>query len=213
MDISGLKEVRKAVGLSSEKIGKEIGVNPGYVSRVELGKIKTPSFDIITKIAELIGNSEKVINNEVNLLDFNSDFAKFVVFVKNTNLEKQYEMNKNNDKLFYLKDSLEYIDSEEMSILINSGKYKKRNKTIDELKYDILEIGSNNRKQYKYNIQEKTTNIIEDGKSTIDYTKLIVDNSNELASIINKNIIGANNEDLDIEILQFFKVKLQNNEK
>jgi len=49
-----LKEIRQNRKISQEKLSEKLGVDPKYLSRIEVGKA-TPSLDLLVKTANLLG--------------------------------------------------------------------------------------------------------------------------------------------------------------
>ena len=49
-----IRELRKAQGLSQEKLAHEAGCHPTYVSMLERGKVN-PSLKVLTRIADVLG--------------------------------------------------------------------------------------------------------------------------------------------------------------
>ena len=56
-----LRMLRTTAGISLRSLAKEIDVSPAYLSQVELGKLKPPTLNRITKIAETIGIPESFL--------------------------------------------------------------------------------------------------------------------------------------------------------
>jgi PTS system nitrogen regulatory IIA component len=56
-----LRMLRTTAGISLRSLAKEIDVSPAYLSQVELGKLKPPTLNRITKIAETIGVPESFL--------------------------------------------------------------------------------------------------------------------------------------------------------
>ncbi|PCJ85387.1 MAG: XRE family transcriptional regulator [Hyphomicrobiales bacterium] len=48
---TNIREARKAIGLSQELLGLEIGIDRTYISGIERG-VRNPSLDVIVKLAE-----------------------------------------------------------------------------------------------------------------------------------------------------------------
>ncbi|MBV5329947.1 MAG: helix-turn-helix transcriptional regulator [Chlorobium sp.] len=49
-----LKEIRQNRKISQEKLSEKLGVDPKYLSRIEVGKA-TPSLDLLIKAADILG--------------------------------------------------------------------------------------------------------------------------------------------------------------
>lgn len=49
-----LKEIRQNRKISQEKLSEKLGVDPKYLSRIEVGKA-TPSLDLLIKASDLLG--------------------------------------------------------------------------------------------------------------------------------------------------------------
>lgn len=56
-----LRMLRTTAGISLRSLAKEMDVSPAYLSQVELGKLKPPTLNRITKIAETIGVPESFL--------------------------------------------------------------------------------------------------------------------------------------------------------
>ncbi len=56
-----LRMLRTTAGISLRSLAREIDVSPAYLSQVELGKLKPPTLNRITKIAETIGVPESFL--------------------------------------------------------------------------------------------------------------------------------------------------------
>lgn len=49
-----VRKARKALGISQESLGLEIGIDRTYISGIERG-VRNPSLDVIIKLAEHLG--------------------------------------------------------------------------------------------------------------------------------------------------------------
>jgi transcriptional regulator with XRE-family HTH domain len=49
-----IKSMRKAKGLTLEKLAKEIGTEKGYISSIENGKVNPPSADVVREMADAL---------------------------------------------------------------------------------------------------------------------------------------------------------------
>ena len=49
-----VRELRKALGLSQEKLAERIGVDRSYIAHIESGRTKMPSADVITALARAL---------------------------------------------------------------------------------------------------------------------------------------------------------------
>jgi len=54
--------------LSLNKFAKELGVSPAYLSKIETGKEK-PTFQLIQKIAKLLGMNENLLAGRAGVID------------------------------------------------------------------------------------------------------------------------------------------------
>ncbi len=52
-----VRELRKALGLSQEKLAERIGVDRSYIAHIESGRTKMPSADVITALASALETS------------------------------------------------------------------------------------------------------------------------------------------------------------
>jgi transcriptional regulator with XRE-family HTH domain len=50
-----IKQLRLRADLSTQELGHRAGISGGTVSRIESGKTKTPSFEVLSKIAAALG--------------------------------------------------------------------------------------------------------------------------------------------------------------
>ena len=55
-----LKELRKAAGLTQEKLAEEVSVSTEYISRIETGRFH-PSFRLIERIAHQLQTTEQFL--------------------------------------------------------------------------------------------------------------------------------------------------------
>lgn len=55
-----IKEIRQNRKISQEKLSEKLGVDPKYLSRIEVGKA-TPSLDLLVKVAGLLNVEVKAL--------------------------------------------------------------------------------------------------------------------------------------------------------
>ena len=122
----GLREVRKAAGYTSEQLGQEVEMNPTYITRVENGTIKNPSFSTIMRLADIISKSSKIVTGEVNLSEYHGLFPKLVMVLKDQNtLNQTYTQNRTLTKMKTLYENADILTEAEYLVISNYAKYKK----------------------------------------------------------------------------------------
>ena len=70
-----IKKLRKSLGWSQEFLAEKTGVSAPYITQIEVGK-RTPSLDIVEKLAAALGVEYKVLF-EPNNLKKHSDTSEF----------------------------------------------------------------------------------------------------------------------------------------
>jgi DNA-binding XRE family transcriptional regulator len=59
---SRVKELRKARGMTLEKVARAVGTHKGYVSGIELGRVRPPSPRFVTRFARAFSVDEKELH-------------------------------------------------------------------------------------------------------------------------------------------------------
>lgn len=75
-----IKSLRKKLGWSQEFLAERTGVSAPYITQIEVGK-RTPSLDIVEKLASALGVEYKTLFEQQNLIvDIKSDeFSKHIL--------------------------------------------------------------------------------------------------------------------------------------
>lgn len=124
--VLGLREVRKAIGYTSEQLGEEVGMNPTYITRVENGTIKSPSFATVMKLAEVLSRSPQIINNEVDLSKYPGMFPRLIMVHKDQrSIVEAYSQDKAINMLKDQLDNADVLTDNEVNVFNKYAKYKK----------------------------------------------------------------------------------------
>ena len=75
-----IKSLRKQLGWSQEALAEKTGVSAPYITQIEVGK-RTPSLDIVEKLASALGVEYKVLFEAQNSAEnaVLSDFSKHIL--------------------------------------------------------------------------------------------------------------------------------------
>lgn len=73
-----LKDLRKTERISAEEFGNRVGLSQNYITRIENGTIKKPSFETMSLIAQAASKLDVVKNHDINLNQYDTMFAKTV---------------------------------------------------------------------------------------------------------------------------------------
>ena len=75
-----IKSLRKKLGWSQEVLAERTGVSAPYITQIEVGK-RTPSLDIVEKLASALGVEYKVLFEHQSSIDntSESDFSKHLL--------------------------------------------------------------------------------------------------------------------------------------
>ncbi|MBQ9207761.1 MAG: helix-turn-helix transcriptional regulator [Treponema sp.] len=75
-----IKSLRKQLGWSQEALAEKTGVSAPYITQIEVGK-RTPSLDIVEKLASALGVEYKVLFEAQNSAENAalSDFSKHIL--------------------------------------------------------------------------------------------------------------------------------------
>lgn len=88
-----LKEIRLAIGMQAKELAEKVGKSATYISRIESGAILNTSFDIVSSIARVIADNEKIKSGEVDLnkgdIDLFETVARYRVAERNFNDAKK----------------------------------------------------------------------------------------------------------------------------
>ncbi len=121
----GLREIRKALGISSEEVGNAIGMNPAYLLRIENGTIENPSYNTLIKIAEYFNNLEDIKNGTFKIEQYDSDFSKLILSFKYNELKEAYAYVKNNDDIKLYIDMSRFLSHGDLDAIKSIVHYRK----------------------------------------------------------------------------------------
>ncbi|MBM7872249.1 transcriptional regulator with XRE-family HTH domain [Clostridium pascui] len=121
----GIKEIRKALGMTAEQLGKEVGISASYILRIESGNVQNPSFATISKLAEVIASTEDVKNGKVNLNEFDSDFGKLVLSFRYSEIKDAYDFVRNNNNIEEYSQMVKYLSEDDMNTITSLIEYRK----------------------------------------------------------------------------------------
>lgn len=57
-----VKHKRKAKGLSTRELSRQVGMSSAYISQLERGLVKRPDYDVAKRIADVLGIEESVLD-------------------------------------------------------------------------------------------------------------------------------------------------------
>lgn len=134
-----IRDVRKIENLTAEELGKRIGLTQNYLTRLENGFIKNPSFSVISKIAESISETDAIINMDINLQDYKTPFSMLVMsYLKASGITDNYNLAVNSTALNSILKNIESLDSSELASLEEFISYLKWKNSMDKYKKAML---------------------------------------------------------------------------
>jgi transcriptional regulator with XRE-family HTH domain len=135
----GIKEIRKALGITAEQLGKEVGISSSYILRIESGNVQNPSFATISKLAEVIANIDAVKNSKVDLNKFDSDFAKLILSFRYSEIKEAYEFVRDNNNIQEYTDMVKYLSQADMNTITTLIEYRKQQYRLIEARNKLKE--------------------------------------------------------------------------
>lgn len=156
-----IREIRKKEGLSAEEFGKRVGMAQAYLSRLEGGKIKKPSYNSIIKLAQEASKTKVVQHKDLNLDNYNTPFARLVqFFLSEDKVSADYKKELYSDKLEFIANNL--TESELDSIVSYFG-YKKYILVLGELDKELAKLRhSGGENSLKSTVIKSVTEIVND---------------------------------------------------
>lgn len=121
----GIKEIRKALDITAEQLGKEVGLTASYILRIESGNVQNPSFATVSKLAEVIANTESVRSGEVDLNQFDSCFSRLVMSYRHKEIKEVYDFVKGNNKIDLYVEMVKYLSQPDMNTINCLIEYRK----------------------------------------------------------------------------------------
>lgn len=165
----GIKELRKAVGITAKEMGEKINKDATYISKIERGAIANTSYGVIMGMAQVIANSEAIKSGKVDLTDYNTEFSKLVLSCRYDYIKDVYnyvKKNKEVEEYSKIVRNLTESDIDTFSALVN---YRRLNKEYCNLKEKIQneilnQTGEKEIKKYFKNLSMEKIEIYIKGK-------------------------------------------------
>lgn len=134
MSSLGIKEIRKALDITAEQLGKEVGLSASYILRIESGNVQNPSFTTVAKLAEVIANTESVKNGNVDLNQFDSHFSRLVLSFRHKEIKEVYDFVKDNKDIDVYVEMVKYLLPSDMNTISSLIEYRKLSNELDSAK-------------------------------------------------------------------------------
>ena len=154
-----LKELRIAIGMPAKELAEKVGKSATYISRIESGSILNTSFDLVSSIARVIAENEKVKSGEIDLDKYSSDFSKLVLSYRYESMKSVYDYVKENKNVEEYSNIMKCLNKEDINLFEVVGRYRmaeeKFNKAKERFKEVILlNTGNKNFKDVMKNIKK-----------------------------------------------------------
>ena len=120
----GLRELRKAVNMSVKELAEQIGKSPSYISRLESGSIHNTSYENVLMMAKVIAKTDAIVNGDVNLDEYDSDFAKLVFGCCYKKLKNVYDFSMENKEARKYAETLPYLQEGDWDMLRALSAYR-----------------------------------------------------------------------------------------
>ncbi len=142
-----IKDVRDKERLTAEELGRRLGLTQNYMTRLENGLIKNPSFAAVSLIAQAISETKAIRDMEINLQDYRTPFSMLV---------QSYSKDKLNDIMYnpltaeqeteLAPNDLNELEDSELKLIRSYMQYKKFTKAVEPFlkrirKYDFSSNG------------------------------------------------------------------------
>ncbi len=133
----GLKQLRIAIRMPSKELAEKIGKSPTYISRLESGAIQNTSYDTVLSMAMVIAESDAIVNGEVDLNQFDSDFSKLVFGCRYQQLKYVYDFAKENKYVEECGSILKYMNEGDRESFRAVGKYRSAVNEFERAKSEV----------------------------------------------------------------------------
>ena len=136
----GMKELRKATGMGLKELSELVGKSSSYLSRIESGSIVNTSYETMLNIAKAIADTDAIKNGDIDFENYNSDFGRLVLSCKYDELKKVYDYTKDNKDVEYQFKTIQYLNSNDLNVFKDLGKYRKNVMEYENAKKEFIEI-------------------------------------------------------------------------
>lgn len=193
----GIQELRKATGVTAKDLAEKIGKDASYVSKIEKGYIVNTSYDTVMSMAQVVADTEAIKSGEVNLNDYDSEFAKLVLSCRVDNMKEMYQFSKNNKEFEDYAFLIKYLKKEDIETLMTLAKYRKSETLFNKHKEKFIQLalqesGTKNIKEF-LKILNKNNEYI-NLNFNISFEKIAKGKFEEIIDIISKEL--SNNYEL-----------------
>ncbi|MDJ0305112.1 helix-turn-helix transcriptional regulator [Dehalobacter sp.] len=137
-----LKDVRRVEGISAEEFGKRIGLTQNYITRIENGGIKNPSFDTVVKLAYELSKTNAIMHFDVKLTDYKTPFVDLIYcYLHQREIESNYTIQANENILSEITLGMDHLDESDLTFIADYVSFKRYSKAIHSLFYEASKIG------------------------------------------------------------------------
>lgn len=136
----GMKELRKATGMGLKELSELVGKSSSYLSRIESGSIVNTSYETMLNIAKAIADTDAIKNGKIDFKNYNSNFGRLVLSCKYDELKKVYDYTKDNKEVEYEAKTIQYLNSNDLNVFKDLGKYRKDIMEYEDAKKQFIEM-------------------------------------------------------------------------
>jgi len=134
-----LKEIRLAIGMQAKELAEKVGKSATYISRIESGAILNTSFDIVSSIARVIAEDEKIKSGTVDLSKYNSDFSKLVLSYRYETMKEVYDYVKENKEVEKYSNIIRYLNDGDIDLFETVARYRVAERNFNDAKREFKE--------------------------------------------------------------------------
>lgn len=132
-----LKEIRLAIGMQAKELAEKVDKSATYISRIESGAILNTSFDIVSSIARVIADNEKIKSGEIDLNKYSSDFSKLVLSYRYETMKDVYDYVRKNKEVEQYSNIVRYLNKGDIDLFETVARYRVAERNFNDAKKEL----------------------------------------------------------------------------
>ena len=184
-----LKEIRLAIGMQAKELAGKVGKSATYISRIESGAILNTSFDIVSSIARVIADNEKIKSGEVDLNKYSSDFSKLVLSYRYETMKDVYDYVRKNKEVEQYSNIVRYLNKGDIDLFETVARYRVAERNFNDAKKELeqailMDSKKNNFNQVVKMYEKEGYRLVLPMKDKIEVEDVIKGNYNDFLEIL-----------------------------
>lgn len=157
----GVKELRVAINMPAKVLSEKVGISPTYLSRIEGGRIEKTSYETMLNLAQVIADSDAIVEGKVDLDEFDSEFARLVFGCRYKELKRVYEYSREHQFAQEYEQIIKYMNQGDLDTFRTVAKYREAETRFKKVREKYLEMVMLSTKSK--NLEEALNQLDQDG--------------------------------------------------